>query len=117
MTKIRAFSSLTLAIATAAMLAACSNPEMARAVARPGKYQGFSCVDMNKRGQELAARQAELQALINRAGQGAGGQVAIAIAYQSEFNQVRGDLAELESSAADSRCVLTHHSVSDQLVR
>jgi hypothetical protein len=95
----------------AALLAGCtdgatSDDRMGRFLVSPGKYDLYPCPQMGDRGVELAIRQNELEVLIAKAGPGAGGSFASAVAYRPEYLQVRAELAELRKAAAAKNCDL-----------
>ncbi len=106
-----------LAILLAALAGGCAGQELAEASARPGKYRLYNCDELTTRGIEIVKRERELRDLIEKARQGPGGEIAVALAYQSEYNLTLGDLQELESTGTQKKCVLKHRSVSDQIVR
>jgi hypothetical protein len=106
-----------LAIALAALAGGCASQELVEASARPGKYRLYNCDDLTRRGIEIVKREKELRDLIEKAKQGPGGEIAVALAYQSEYNLALGDLQELENTGVQKKCVLKHRSVSDQVVR
>ncbi len=105
------------ASAIAVMLAGCAGHEVVNTVARPGKFRLFSCDQLDKRGAEVLKRERELAALMERARQGAGGELAVAIAYQNEHNIALGDLREIELTAAERECVLKFRTVSERAVQ
>ena len=72
---------------------------------------------LDQRGGELLKREQELAYLMQRARQSAGGELAVAIAYQNEYNTVKGDLREIELTGADRNCVLKYRTASDRAVR
>lgn len=97
-------------------LGACASSEGV-SMSRPGKYNLYNCTQLNERGVALVKREQELQGLMQKAAQGPGGEVAIALAYRSEYNITQGDLREIDMVGAKKQCVLKHRSVSDQVVR
>ncbi len=101
----------------AGVLAGCAGHEVVASATRPGKFRLYSCDQLDKRGAEVFKRERELAALIERARQGPGGEVAIAIAYQNEHNMALGDLREIELTAAERNCVLKFRSVSERAIR
>jgi hypothetical protein len=70
----------------------------------PGKYTLYSCPQLAVQSDARIARKRELDALIAKAGSGAGGAVASTLAYSTEYAQVRGDLAELAKENAAKNC-------------
>jgi hypothetical protein len=99
-------------MAVAAMLmvglAGCgsiSDRTAAAAFTSPGKYDVYSCEDVERMIAAVRVRQVELEQLMARASQGAGGEFVNAIAYRGEYAQGRGDLIELAKAKADKQCV------------
>jgi len=99
-------------MAVAAMLmvglAGCgsiSDRTAAAAFTSPGKYGVYSCEDVERAIAAARVRQVELEQLMTRASQGAGGEFVNTIAYRGEYAQGRGDLIELAKAKADKQCV------------
>jgi hypothetical protein len=105
------------AMGLAALIGGCSSHDMVDAATRSGKYRYYSCDQLTKRGIEAVKREKDLRELIQRAKQGPGGEIAVALAYQNEYNVALGDLQEIENTGAEKKCVLRHRPVSDQVVR
>jgi hypothetical protein len=105
-------------IVFAVVLSGCAGHDFETTASRPGKFRQYDCALLDKRGGELLKRERELTDLMERARQGgAGGELAIAIAYQNEYNTVKGDLREIELTGADRNCVLKFRTVSERAVR
>jgi hypothetical protein len=100
-----------------ALTSGCAGHEAVDAARRPGKYRFYNCNELTTRGIEIVKRERELRDQIDKARQGPGGEIAVALAYQSEYNQTLGDLQELESTGVDKKCTLKHRPMSDQAVR
>ena len=81
-----------------------SDRTAAAAFTSPGKYNVYTCQDMDTAMLVLRARQVELEQLMARASQGAGGEFVNTIAYRGEYAQRRGDLIELAKAKADKQC-------------
>ena len=100
-------------MAVAAMLmvglAGCgsiSDRTAASAFSAPGKYNVYSCDDVERAIAGVRVRQVELEQLMARASQGgASGEFVNTIAYRGEYAQGRGDLIELAKAKADKQCV------------
>ena len=105
------------AVCLAVLLGGCSSHDMVNTVSRPGKFRTLSCEELTKKGLEVVKREKELREQIEKAKKGPGGEVAIALAYQNEYNMALGDLQEVELTGADKKCVLRHRPLSDQAVR
>jgi hypothetical protein len=100
-------------VAVAAMLilglAGCgtiSDRTAAAAFTSPGKYDIFTCDDVERIMMALRVRQVELEQLMARASQGVAGELVNTIAYRGEYAQGRGDLIELAKAKADKQCAV-----------
>ena len=76
----------------------------AAAFTSPGKYNVYTCDDVERTMMALRVRQVELEQLMARASQGVGGEFVNTIAYRGEYAQGRGDLIELAKAKADKQC-------------
>jgi hypothetical protein len=101
------------ALALAGLLAGCSSESLVR----PGRYGYYNCEQIAMTGKERASREAELKGLMQKASQGPGGELAIALAYRTEYITVQGELKELESAAATKKCNTPWRPISEQVVR
>jgi hypothetical protein len=110
-------ATLPAAVAALFLLGGCTGHDLVANAARPGKYRLYNCDQLNKRGVELVKREAELQGLIDKARQGPGGEIAIALAYMNEFNTVQGELREIDITGTDKNCQLKYRTISDGAVR
>ena len=93
----------------AAGLAGCgsvSERTVAGAFASPGKYDVYTCEDIERQANSIRQRQTELEQVMGRASQGTGGDFVNAIAYRGEYAQGRGDLAELAKAKSDKQCAV-----------
>ena len=106
-------------IALAGLLAVsgCTSHDIVTSASRPGKFRLYNCEQLDHRGAEVLKRERELNELMQKARQGAGGEIAVAIAYQNEYNIVLGDLREIDLTAAERNCALKYRSVSERAVR
>jgi hypothetical protein len=104
-------------IALTAALCGCAGHDIEAVASRPGKFRQYDCALLDQRGSELLKREQELTDLMQRARQSAGGELAVAIAYQNEYNTVKGDLREIEMTGADRKCALKYRTASDRAVR
>jgi hypothetical protein len=88
-------------------LAGCgtiSEQTAATAFVAPGKFDVFTCQQIDERIKTLRQRELELEQLMVRSAQGAGGQFVNAIAYQSDYQQARGELKALLEAAGEKKC-------------
>jgi hypothetical protein len=98
-------------------LAGCSGSEqVASLVVQPGKYSAYNCQQLSSRGREITQRERELKDLMSRASQKAGGDLVSAIAYRSDYAVVRGELKELDQTAAEKNCPITWRAESDRSI-
>ncbi len=104
-------------LAAIAFLAGCAGHDAEIHASRPGKFRLLTCAELDKEGAVLLKRERELDSLIQRAKQGAGGEIAIAIAYQNDYNLVRGDLREIELTGAERNCVLKYRTAAERAVQ
>lgn len=98
-----------VAVLVAVGLAGCgsaSERSLAGAFTSPGKYNIYTCQDIERTMTTLITRQTELEQLMSRASQGAGGEFVNTIAYRGEYAQSRGDIAELAKAKADKQCAV-----------
>jgi hypothetical protein len=84
-------------------LAGCASETASRIFVEPGHYVLYSCKELATQAAGNFARMHELEALMAKAGPGAG-QVASAMAYQPEYAQLRGELTQMRSAAAERNC-------------
>ena len=97
------------AVALAAVLGACgtiSDQTSASSFVSPGKYNIYTCSDIDTRVLVVRKRQTELEQLMARASQSAGGEIINALSYRTEYLETRDDLAELKKTAADKQCAV-----------
>jgi hypothetical protein len=88
-------------------LAACgtiSEQTAATAFVAPGKFDVYTCQQIEERARTVRQRELELEQLMARSAQGMGGQFVNAIAYQSDYQQARGELKALLEAAGDKKC-------------
>jgi hypothetical protein len=104
-------------LAAFTVLAGCSSHDVVTTATRPGKYRLYGCDQLNKRGVDLVKREGELQGLMQKAKQAPGGELAVAVAYQNEYNINQSDLHEIEVAGAERKCQLKYRSVSERAVR
>jgi hypothetical protein len=94
-------------IALAFGVAGCgsiSEQTAATAFVAPGRYHVFPCQELDNRIRSTQDRVLELEQLMARTAQGTGGQFINAIAYQSEYLHMRGQLKAMSDTAADKNC-------------
>ncbi len=91
-----------------AMLGGCamSDEGLGGAFVAPNKFTLYTCPELARRQNEIATRQAELEGLMAKAKQGAGGAVASAMAYETDYLAARGEMKVLRDEAAAKHCTL-----------
>jgi hypothetical protein len=88
-------------------LAGCgsiSERTAAAAFTSPGKFDVYTCQDIETSAATLKKRQLELEQLMARASKGSGGEFVNIIAYRGEYAQGRGELVEMNKALADKQC-------------
>jgi hypothetical protein len=103
----------------AAGLAGCgtiSDDTAARAAFAPGRFDIYTCKDLDERADTVRRRQIELEQLMARAEQGTGGAFVSAIAYRSDYVQTRGELAELNKALNEKQCAIGNKYSSGRAV-
>jgi len=88
-------------------LAGCGSmsDEMAgRALISPGRYDVYPCANLELRIKEVQARRVELEQLMARSSQTAGGEFVNVIAYRTEYLQTGGELQELARASSEKKC-------------
>ena len=109
MTGARHWRSVATVALLAAGLAGCGSVNernLAGAFTSPGKYDIYTCADIERQILGVRTRQTELEQVMGRASQGAGGDFVNTIAYRGEYAQGRGDLAELAKAKSDKQCAV-----------
>jgi len=66
----------------------------------PGKYVLYNCQQLNVAATGNQTRMRELEALMAKSGNG----LVNAMAYQPEYLQLRGELADMQREGADKKC-------------
>jgi hypothetical protein len=93
----------------ATILSGCgsiSQQSLGDAFSSPGKYNLYTCEDIERTANAVRIRQTELEQAMARSSQGAGGEFVNIIAYRGEYTQGRGDLAELAKAKSDKQCAV-----------
>jgi hypothetical protein len=104
----RRWKSAAMAALLAGVLAGCASVNdnaYSTIFTSPGKYDIFTCQEIENMTVGTRNRQTELEQLIARASQGAGGNVVSAMAYRTEYVQARADLTQLKQAKEDKQCV------------
>ena len=97
----------TMAAGTLALLlggCAMSDDKLAQMLVAPNKFALYRCDELAVRAKELATREAELKALMARAGTGSGGQLVSTMASRPEYLSVEGEMIELRRTATEKKC-------------
>jgi hypothetical protein len=70
----------------------------------PGKFDFLNCADIARRQTAAAAREKELNGLMERANQDVGGPLVSAMVYAGDLAQVRAEQRLLLRTASDKKC-------------
>jgi hypothetical protein len=97
-----------LAAIAAAALSGCagSGETTERLLVAPDKFMLYRCDDLGAAYVRGQTRERELQALIAKAGPSSAGTFVSNIAYEPEYVQLRGEMAEVRRTAAEKKCDL-----------
>lgn len=98
-------------------LAGCSTEQLTSVAVRPAKYSIYNCEQLATAGAGEVKRESELKSLMEKAAQGPGGGLAIAVAYRNEYLVTQGNLRELEAAAVEKKCKMPWRTISEQAVR
>lgn len=82
----------------------------------PGKFDIYSCSQIEANIIGTRARQTELEQLMARASQSAGGALVSAVAYRTEYAQARDDLKQLAQAKEDKQCAVDNKLSSGRAV-
>jgi hypothetical protein len=104
-------------VCLAVSLTGCTSEQLSSTMVKPGKFSIYNCDQIAANGRAQVSRERELKALIDKAAQGPGGELAIALAYRNEYLSVQGDLRELEAAAVDKKCKMTWRTESERAVQ
>ena len=88
-------------------LAACgtiSDDTAARLIVSPSRFATYPCPNIEQTMATTRKRNIELEQLMARASESAGGEFVSAIAYRTEYIQTKGDLEALQRVAAEKKC-------------
>ena len=93
------------ALLLAVFAAGCAGTDqVASVLAQPGKYEFYPCPQIAEEMRRISIRERELKELMDKAARDAGGVFVNAIAYQSDYLTVRGELRMLEAEAQRKKC-------------
>jgi hypothetical protein len=88
-------------------VAACSTSSNVNVMlfADPGKYEYHTCEQILKAGEAVAAREAKLRSLIQKAEESAGGSVVSTVAYRGEHRTVVEELGVIDTASRRKNCL------------
>ncbi|MFL5045838.1 MAG: twin-arginine translocation pathway signal [Xanthobacteraceae bacterium] len=91
-------------VALCALVTGCATSEGPYFFADAGKYQFHSCEQLAAVSKQKHDRQRELKELIDKAEQGAGGQIVSVLAYRSDYVAVNEELQVIDSTVREKNC-------------
>jgi len=108
-----------LGAALSMLLSACgTSGDVSSLLVAPGKYDIYTCAQIADRMQAVEVEGQRLEGLMSRASQNASGQFISNIAYEPDYLSNRGELRELQKSAAAKNCPpVPPARASDKIVR
>jgi hypothetical protein len=86
-------------------------------LADAGKYNYHTCEQLAAAAKKQSGRQRELKELIDKAEQGAGGQIVSLMAYRSDYVAVNEDLRVIESTTRSKNCQTPSTGQSTNAIR
>jgi hypothetical protein len=95
---------IAAAIALALNAAGCSAMSESTALANPGKFDLYTCNDIETTAKATRAQEQELRDLMVRAERGPAGGMVSAMAYRTDHMRARADLKLLADAAARKNC-------------
>ncbi|HEY2758781.1 MAG TPA: hypothetical protein VGJ01_23990, partial [Pseudolabrys sp.] len=94
-------------IMAALALSGCvSDDTMSTILVSPGKFILYTCPELITEGRKMAARQRELESLMAKARQDAGGEFVNVLAYRQEYLTNIGEMKDLRAQAKEKDCAL-----------
>jgi hypothetical protein len=103
---------------TAVALAGCGIGDGAGAMlVDPGHYSAYHCNELAARWKVLVARDNELRGLMDKASEGAGGNLIGTLAYRGDYDSVVTEERLVQRAAADKNCGFTPDYQSDHTIR
>jgi hypothetical protein len=81
-----------------------------------GPLRSFPCPNIDDRIQAVRTRRIELEQLMARSSQSAGGEFVNALAYRSEYVQTGGEMQELAKASSDKKCAAESRYLSGRQV-
>lgn len=104
-------------LAAAAVLSGCGGDGARSLLVDPARYSAYHCKDMIAESQNLANREKQLRALMDKASEGGGGTIIGTLAYRSDYETVLEQERMLKRTAAEQKCELVPTYSSDHTIR
>jgi hypothetical protein len=82
-----------------------------------GKYQYHNCEQLTAAGKAQSERQRKLKELIDKAEQGAGGQIVSLIAYRADYVAIGEDLRVIDTTARSKNCLTSSSRQSSSAIQ
>jgi hypothetical protein len=98
------FAAVAIAATALGGCANVSEQNAALAFVAPGKFNLYTCQDIERQVATTRDRRIELEQLMARSAQAPGGEFINTLVYRSEHLQTRGDLDELARVATEKQC-------------
>lgn len=103
---------LTSMLGASALDGCTSSDGIGTFIVDPGHYSAYHCKDFGARLTGLVRREQQLRALMDKASEGAGGQMIGNLSYRAEYEDVLGEEKVLRQSAAEKNCTLPPPAVA-----
>ena len=107
------------ALAALGLLSGCATPgdSSVTLFADPGKYQFSSCQQLAVQRKTWTTKEQDLKQLMDRAEQGAGGELVNVLAYKTDYVQATEELKVLERAARSKHCNSPENWSSSSAIR
>lgn len=93
-------------VAALALSGCASDDTMSTLMVSPGKFILYTCPELITQGRTMAARQRELESLMAKSRQSAGGEFVNVVAYRQEYLTNLGEMKDLRAQAREKDCAL-----------
>lgn len=107
---------ITAAVIAAVAVGSCSlnTDEIATSFVAPGKFDLLSCQEIFQQARIKFTEIEKLRGLMDKAKQGPGGDVAVALAYRTEYTTRYGEWRTLQDTAVRKNCDNRQQSISER---
>lgn len=107
---------VAITISATALLAGCSinTEEIAASYVAPGKFELLNCQEIHEQSRGKFTEIERLKILMDKARQSPGGDVAVVLAYRTEYTLRYGEFRMLQDTAIRKNCDSRQLSISER---